>query len=354
MLLSLLAGSALAPAPADAQAHPPLRLVLEYSIDDASGLSLGKIERLELGPDGGVVAVDGGNGVIYRFTPAGRLRDSLGHKGQGPGEFLIAAGLGVGPTGEIALADLRTRRLTIWSPDGSLRGSTQLNGMPVDLVWRGADPAVGLVFFGDTVLIKFGSARLGEARIGPEIGGFPDPPISQYVTAVSCGTCRHAMSNTGRLLVAAPDTFYRVSELDPSGNIVRSWKRSDVGAGLRTPEELTALRTRILAGPGGGRPPPGMEARIRPPSDEALRFRSRFQGIGMDDKGRLLALVSNAGSTQPVVDVFAGDGRLLGTVVLKEALQALVVRGGRVVALSETADGAPAILVYRIEELPAH
>src|SRR5258706_14208994 len=96
----------LAAAPA-AQTRPPIRLVLEHQIDDSSGPSLGAIERFELTVDGGVVAVDGANGVIYRFGPDGKLRDSLGHKGQGPGEFLVAAGLGVGPAGEIALVDIR-------------------------------------------------------------------------------------------------------------------------------------------------------------------------------------------------------------------------------------------------------
>jgi hypothetical protein len=340
-------------APLASQSRPPIRLVLEHRLDEATGMSFGAINRLELGPDGGVVAVDGGNGVIYRFTPAGKLRDSLSHKGQGPGEFLVAAGMGVGPRGEVALADLRNRRLTIWESDGRLRGSTPLNGMPVDLVWRGADPLVGVVHFADTVMIRFGPAKLGETQIGAEIAAFPDPRIAEYPTAVSCGACRHTLAPSGRLLVAAPDTFYRVSELDATGKVVRIWRRSEVGAGLRTAEELAALRKRLAAGPGGGRPLPGMESRFRTPDDDALRFRPRFQGIGIDGKGRVLALVSNAGSTQPVLDVFSGDGRFLGTILPDHPLQSLVVRGNRVAALSETSEGTPLILVYRIEELPS-
>ena len=349
LLLLLLAAS-----PFTAQPRPPIRLVLEYQIDDRAGPSLGVIERFELTPDGGVVAVDGGNSVIYRFTPAGKLRDSLGHKGQGPGEFQVVAGLGVGPAGEVAIADIRTRRFTIWEADGRLRGSTTLSGMPADLLWRGADPVVGTVQFGETIMVTFGPAHLGETRLGPAIAAFPDPRIAEYVTAVSCGTCRHAQAPSGRLLVAAPDTFYRVSELDATGKAVRVWKRGDVGAGLRSPEELDALRKRLAAGPGGGRPLPGMESRFRAPDNDALRFRGRFQGIGMDDQGRLLALVSNAGSTAPVVDVFSADGRFLGSVRPDRELHAMVVRGNRIAALSETPDGTPAILVYRIEEVSTH
>jgi hypothetical protein len=52
-----------------------------------------------------------------------------------------------------------------------------------------------------------------------------------------------------------------------------------------------------------------------------------------------------------VLDVFSGDGKFLGSVTLPggRALQAMVVRGNRMVALSETAEGTPAVLVYRIE-----
>jgi len=342
----LLAGSAAA------QPRPPIRLVPLHTIEDRPGLSLGAIQRLALGPDGGVVAFDGVNGVIYRFTATGKLRDSLGHKGQGPGEFLVAAGLAVGPAGEVALADLRTRRFTVWEADGTLRGSTQLAGMPVDLLWSGHAPIAGVVSFGATVMIRFGPVRLGETGLGTPIGEFPDPPIAEYATALSCGTCRHALTPDGHLLVAAPDTFYRVAELDATGKVARTWRRSEVGAGLRTEEELTALRNRLAAGPGGGRPLPGMEARFRAPGDEALKYRPRFQGIGMDDKGRLLALVSSAGSNRPVLDVFGADGRFLGSVPLERDFQALTVLGNRMAALSETADGTPAILVYRIETVP--
>jgi hypothetical protein len=81
---------------AAAQQRPPLRLVREFSLDAATGVSLGVIGGMDLGPDGAIAAVDNGSGVIYRFTPEGELRDSLGHKGQGPGECLTSAGLAVG------------------------------------------------------------------------------------------------------------------------------------------------------------------------------------------------------------------------------------------------------------------
>lgn len=335
-----------------AQQPPPLRLVHEFTLGAGSGASFGVITGMDLGSDGSIAAVDNGNGVIYRFTPAGKLRDSLGRKGQGPGEFLASAGLAVGAAGEVALADIRTRRLTVWNPDGKLKGSAPVTGgMPIDLLWRGTTPVIGIMTFAPGVgaEARFGPATLGEqTTLGPAIAVFPDPRKEDFPTAVTCGMCRRALSPDGKLLAAAPDTIYRISELAPDGRAVRSWIRSDVGAGLRTNEEVAALEKRIAAGPGGGRPnPEGRPAPVIPRGD--IRFRPRVQGFGIDASGRLLALVSNAGSTSPVVDVFSGDGRYLGTIRPAETLTAFVVRGRRAIGLSETADGEHVIHVYRIE-----
>lgn len=335
------------------QARPPLRLVREFSIDAASGVSFGTIGGMDLGPDGSIVAVDNANGVIYRFTPAGKLRDSLGHKGQGPGEFLTSAGLGVGPAGEVALADIQTRRLTVWNPDGKLRGSAPVTGgMPIALLWRGAAPVLGTMTFapGAGALARFGPVGLADQVVpGDAIASFPDPRKEDFATAVSCGMCRRALTADGKLLASAPDTIYRISEVNADGRAVRSWIRADVGAGLRSDEEVAALEKADRRRPGGGGRP-GLEGRPGPVIPRGdIRYRPRVQGFGIDAGGRLLALVSNAGSTSPVVDVFSGDGRLLGTIRPAEHLTAFVVRGNRAIGLSETADGEQVIHVYRIE-----
>lgn len=334
------------------QAQPPLRLVREFSLDAATGVSFGTITGMDIAPDGSIVAVDNGNGVIYRFTPAGKLRDSLGHKGQGPGEFIASAGVAIGPSGEVALADISTRRLTIWNPDGKLRGSLPVTGgMPIELLWRGTTPVIGLLNFSPGVgaHATFGPVTMGEqAGQGNPIAGFPDPTRKDFATAVSCGMCRRALTPDGTLIAAAPDTIYRISEIGPDGRVVRSWVRQGVGAGRRTDEEVAALEKRIAAGPAGARPMPGgRPPPVIPRGD--IRFRPRFQGFGFDQGGRLLALASNAGSTSPVVDVFSSDGTFLGTVKPAEDLRAFVIRGSRVIGLSETADGEHVIHVYRIE-----
>lgn len=294
---------------------PPIRLVLEHTITASAGVAFGLISGLDLGLDGSVAAIDEVNGRIYRFLPTGRLRDSLSRRGGAPGEFLESAGIAIGPAGELVLADLKSRRLTFWSSDGRLLGSGPIEGLPVGVFWRGADPVVAAVVFSDSVSVGFYPVRFGTGQpAGPWIGRFADLPKDKFALAASCASCRHTVAGDGRLIVAAPDTFYRVSEVDPAGGIVRRWSRPDAGA--------------------------------------SVRFRNRFQGIGVDARGRLLALVNNAGSDLPVLDVFDAGGKLLGSVTPGERLRSLVVRGSRAVALGESAAGKPVIHVYRIEEVP--
>lgn len=330
----------------------PLRLVREFTIDAQSGVNFGVIVRIDIGPDGSIAAADNANGVIYRFTPAGKLRDSLGHKGQGPGEFLIPAGLAIGPTGEVAMVDLTTRRLTVWNPDGKLQDSWPIpGGMPIDILWRGPDPVIGVMNFkpGIGAEASFSTAVFGDQfKFVKAVASFPDPRPADLATAVTCGLCRRALSPAGNLLAASADTFYRVSELSPTGQVLRRWTRAGVRPGERTPEEQAALARALARRPGGGRPnPEGPRPAI--PGGTAAPYRWRFQGIGLDGSGRLLALASNAGSSQPVLDVFSGDGKFLGTVPVPGRLTFMVLRGSRMVGLSETADGEHQLVVYRIE-----
>lgn len=337
---------------ADGQGKPPLRLVLDQTIDARTGVTLGNLTALDIGLDGTVAVVDEGNGAIYRFTPAGKLRDSLSRKGRGPGEFLESAGIALGPAGEIALADLANRRLTFWNPAGRLVGSAALTGgTPVGLFWRGADPVLGRLFYSDSTRVEFAPVQFGNGKsAGTVVGRFSEPGKDQRAAAVSCGSCHHTLTGDGRILVAAPDTAYLVSEVNGSGRVVRQWFRTGVGPGQRTPEEAARLDAKVLAGPGSGRPAPEGSPKNVPGRPQA--YRPRFQGIGLDARGRLLALVSNQGSNIPVLDVFTPQGKFAGTVALPMALRSLVVRGGRVAALGETPEGAPAVYVFHIEEVP--
>jgi hypothetical protein len=332
-----------------ATSDPPIRLVLEHTIDARAGVRFGELTALDIGLDGSVIAHDGRNGRIYRFFPNGRLRDSLGGRGRAPGEFLTGAGIALGPAGEIVLADGEARRIHFWSAEGRYLGVSAVSGIPVGVYWRGADPVVGAIEFRDSVTVSFSPVRFGTGKsAGSRIGHFVDVSPEHWATAVSCASCRHALAPDGRLLVAAPDTIYRVSEIDSTGSVVRRWIRKDARAAERSPAEAEAMQRLVQATVGAPSPAPSNPAA----APHAIRFHRRFLGLGMDSRGRLLALVRNGGSESALVEVFDAGGRHLAGVATAEPLRGLVVRGARLAALSETSEGGPAIHVYRIEEVP--
>jgi hypothetical protein len=332
-----------------ALSDPPIRLVLEHTIDAGAGVRFGELTALDIGLDGSVIAYDERSGRIYRFFPDGRLRDSLGARGPAAGEFRSGTGIALGPAGEIVLADGEARRIHFWSAEGRYLGASAVSGIPVGVYWRGSDPVVGAIEFRDSVTVSFSPVRYGTGKsAGARLGHFVDVSPEHWTSAVSCASCRHALAGDGRLLVGAPDTIYRVSEIDSTGSVVRRWTRKDVRAAERSPAEAEAMRRLVQATVGTPAPAPSNPAA----APHAIRFHRRFLGLGMDSRGRLLALVRNGSSETSMVDVFDAGGRHLAGVATTEPLRALVVRGARVAALSETLEGGPAIHIYRIEEVP--
>ena len=79
--------------------------------------------NLALGPSGDLYVADGyGNACIHRFSPDGRLQQSWGEPGSGPGEFHVPHGLAVDQDGTVCVADRENSRLQFFTPDGVFRG----------------------------------------------------------------------------------------------------------------------------------------------------------------------------------------------------------------------------------------
>jgi hypothetical protein len=79
--------------------------------------------NLALGPSGDLYVTDGyGNARVHRFAPDGRLLQSWGEPGSGPGQFHLPHGLAVGPDGTVYVADRENSRIQLFSADGAYRG----------------------------------------------------------------------------------------------------------------------------------------------------------------------------------------------------------------------------------------
>ncbi len=79
--------------------------------------------NLAVGPAGDLYVTDGyGNARVHRFAPDGRLLQSWGEPGGGPGQFHVPHGLAVDQDGTVFVADRENSRLQLFTADGVYRG----------------------------------------------------------------------------------------------------------------------------------------------------------------------------------------------------------------------------------------
>jgi DNA-binding beta-propeller fold protein YncE len=79
--------------------------------------------NLAIGPSGDFYISDGyGNARVHRFAPDGRLLQSWGEPGSGPGQFQVPHGLAVDRDGTVYVADRENSRIQLFSADGVYRG----------------------------------------------------------------------------------------------------------------------------------------------------------------------------------------------------------------------------------------
>jgi DNA-binding beta-propeller fold protein YncE len=70
-------------------------------------------------PDGEIYVCDGyGNARVHRFTSEGKLLQSWGEPGNGPGEFHLPHGIGVSPDNRVFVTDRENDRIQIFSREG--------------------------------------------------------------------------------------------------------------------------------------------------------------------------------------------------------------------------------------------
>ena len=75
--------------------------------------------NVALSPAGDIYVSDGyGNCRVHRFSPEGRLLQSWGEPGSGPGQFRLVHGIVVGPDGKVYVGDRMNSRVQVFSPNG--------------------------------------------------------------------------------------------------------------------------------------------------------------------------------------------------------------------------------------------
>ncbi len=304
------------------------------------GPALGSVEAIAVGADGAVVVADGGNDRIYRFTPAGQLRDSLGRSGAGPGEFRAVAGLAIGPRGEVALADIGLRRVTVWRADGKVAGTAVLaSGTPLAMSgWENGPTVIMTDFAGSLSRMRIDDAFTPRSSWKLSLSVLPDP---------MCIQCPMVGIGRGQVVMAGTrDSSYQLIQVDSSGKVMRRWTRPAVQPRARTNSEVDELMRRVSLGPGGGARNP--EGRAPAPERERFRYPPRILAIERDGAGRVWVQANHAGMGPTVFDVFSADGKFAGDVRVAEKVERFAIGGSHLVASGLDENDEPIVWTYRI------
>ncbi len=119
-------------------------------------------------PDGGALLAEQSTGTVYRLDASGVVVDSLGGRGQGPGEFERMDGI-VLHADSIVVSDNRQARVTVIAPDGGVRTARLPGGSIL--------PELSAVAPDGRMLMVQGDAYGGPPRGGETGWVFNEEPI---------------------------------------------------------------------------------------------------------------------------------------------------------------------------------
>jgi len=99
----------------------PRRLELDLAlggVEEGSEPIFGRISNIAVGPSGAILVEDTQGNSVVRFGVDDHFSDSIGGRGEGPGEFLYPWGIAVLQDGRIVVRDNRLFSFSVYDPGG--------------------------------------------------------------------------------------------------------------------------------------------------------------------------------------------------------------------------------------------
>lgn len=321
--------------------------------------------------DGRFVVLQGGSELRF-YDAHGRRELTAGSRGEGPGEYALATGLRLTPSGDIAVWDAQLARLSIVTSRGDFLRSQQLDLQQIAQAvpnmmqmrpasrWELLDTARLLVFdysFAD--MPKEGPARprvqylvwrldgTGADTLGA-YGGIEQTSIPRLQVVVPAldpeDTYFASDERVGRLYVGDGGTSH-IDRFDESGVMDL---RLDLENIDRAPDAQRLAQAK--AGLLEQLAQRGLESMEGAVDEMAAREDSpTFRGLATDDLGRLWVRWGQQPTpSQLQYVVFDSDGMFLGRVLLPYHERILSISAGRVLLLHRSPLGVETLGVYRV------
>jgi hypothetical protein len=318
------------------------------TLDGSEEYTFGRIDALAMTADGTIYMLDSQIPVVRVFSRDGRHLRSFGRRGEGPGELRQPTGLALLPDGRVLISDPANARVSVYSADGEPLDSWRMAGgfftdEQVRVTRDGRVYVMALLSEPMSPEMRSGLVAVGPAGThidtlhAPDWGYQTAVLTAQFQQGESRSISRSGVPFTPQptwtlhpdgYIVGGLSTRYAIEAFHRDGRVVRMERAVEPVAvlpGERAHREHAVTTSMRRTDPAWRWSGPAIPS-TKPP----------FSGLRVDDDGRIWVRVAAVAEVVPaaerpepspgaapgpepwreplVFDVFAADGRFLGTV----------------------------------------
>lgn len=332
------------------------------SLAGAGPDQFGQIEAVEVGADGTVFVLDGGNHELRIFDRAGRHRRSVGRQGEGPGEFRSPVGLAWSPAGDLWVIDPKNQRATTYTVSGDLLETHALPSGFTLSPWPGRFDRLGRFYhYAESAeddyaynMVRYGPGLVAEATFKPPS---PPRPGEFFEGRTARGSrVRTRVPFTPRLVwrISSTGEFWSLwsDELRIYRHTADRQRHEIVRQSIPRPEVAWEERAAALEALTRFRE---MGGRVE--ADKIPRTKPPVQTFVLDERDRIWVMLAPDGrGDQTTLEVFSATGAHLETVRVPAVLSSIptpVVRDGWLVAVEHDALDIPIVVVVDVSGVGA-
>jgi len=304
--------------------------------------------RLSVDDVGNIYAVDIGNFRIQKYDRAGKHVQSIGRKGQGPGEFQVPGFVSFDAEGNIYTIDMRS--LKVFGPNGEYKKSVVLRTFLQSYFFVSKQ---GFLFGRDINYMAQDGPRLAIVKVSPD--GQTSETLAQFrgeLKADQPAYALHSYTNAPILCGIDPSSFcygfsaeYKIFLADATGATALIIEKD------AKPQPITSDEKEFILKKGAGMMGGIARAKIEKIEDAAVfpPIRPYFSKILADEEGRIYVAKSLSvldASKNREFDAFSKEGAFLYRLTLPFMPE--VIRGGSVYEIRRDAEGETRIIRHKV------
>ncbi|NGP90096.1 6-bladed beta-propeller [Fodinibius halophilus] len=315
-----------------------IQLDIETKLPVSEKFYFGHVSDASVLPNGSIIVLDSQKNQLLKFNSSGILQDTVAREGKGPGELSGPLDLATGPSGKIAVFDIKNVRITFWDAKGNyIQDYAENGGWGASLDWNNKGE---LVFRrhpfqpdenGNRVISFTGV----DTNNGEKTKEGVIPLTSQFDSQYTCVFCRWTLTNESTIITALNDTKYEFYELTIDGKKVRSWRRKGMEPVRYSERELEQIKQKRKESP------------IQVSKDKPLpTYKDWFKSFEIDSKNRIWVQVATKDG-QSAFDIFDMSGAFLQRITIDREILMLELKRGLVLARTDEPTQPSQVLIYR-------